>query len=148
MGSGWLKGVSSMHKGNPLSYLLLKSEVGSLFIPGSKGGRYGIHGLDMVHNPSGESHREIGDEGGSVFQFAIFGSNNIQLEHVDILLELLPRVNAGGGQPVHGFSGGIGVHEGCFEIGLELGESSKRQSGQSLLATDFCPGGSRSLLHV
>ena len=53
-----------------------------------------------------------------------------------------------GGQPVHGFSGNIGVDKGGLEVGLELSESSKRQGSQSLLATDFCPYGSGSLLHI
>ena len=146
--SGWLRGVSLMQKGNLPSYLLLKSEVGSLFIPGSEGGRYSVHSLDMVHNPSGESRRKVGDEGGGIFQFIVLGLNNVQLERIDILLELLSRVDASGGQPGHGFSGGIVVPESCLEISLKLGEGSKRHGGQSLLATDFCPDGSRSLLHV
>ena len=148
IGSGWLRGVSSMHKGNLPSYLLLKSEVGSLFVPGSEGGRYSVHSLDAVHDPSGESRRKIRDEGGGIFQFVVLGSNNVQLEHVDILLELLSRVDASGGQPGHGFLGGVVVPESCLEIGLKLGEGSKQQGGQSLLVTDFCPNGSRSLLHV
>ena len=53
-----------------------------------------------------------------------------------------------GGQPVHGFSGDVGVDEDGLEIGLELGESSERQGSQSLLAMDFCPYGSGSLLHI
>ena len=61
---------------------------------------------------------------------------------------MLSRVDAGGRQPVHGFSSGIGVYKGCLEIGLELSESSKQQGGQSLLVVDFCPGGSGSLLHI
>ena len=137
-----------MYKGNFLSYLLLKLEVGSFFIPDGEGGGYSVHSLDSVHDPSGESCREIGDEGGGIFQFVILGSNNVQLECVDILLELLSRLDLGGGQPVHGFLGSVGVHKCSFKISLKLGESSKQQGGQSLLVADFCPGGSRSLLHI
>ena len=125
IGSGWLRGISSMHKGNPPSYLLLKLEVGSFFVPGSEGGRYSVHSLDSMHNPSGESRGKVGDEGGGIFQFVVLGLNNVQLECVDILLELLSRVNASGGQPVHGFSGGVGVYESCLEISLKLGEGSR-----------------------
>ena len=148
VGSGRLENVSSVRGGNLSGYLFLEMEVGSLLIPDSKGGGHGIHGLDSVHNPGGYSSRKVGDEGGGVLDFIVLCSYNIQLECTDILLELFPRVNASGGQPSHGFLGGVGVYKHCFKISLELGKCSERLSGQSLLVADFCPCGSGSFLHI
>ena len=137
-----------MHQGNLPGYLLLELEVGSFFIPDSKSGRYVVHCLDTMQNPGQYSCREVRDEGGGICYFIVFCADYIQLECVDVFLELLSRVDAGGGQPVHGLSGGIGVDERGHEVGFELGKGPKGQHGQPLLASDFCPGGSRSLLHV
>ena len=148
IGPGHLRTISSVGKGDFAGYFLLKAEVSSFLIPDGKGGGDGVHGLDMVHNPSGYSGGKVGDKGCSVFYFIVFCSYDVQLEHTGILLELFSSINASGGQPSHGFPGGIGVHEGGFKIGLELSECSKQQGGQSLLAVDFCPRGSGSLLHI
>ena len=118
---GWLGGISSVHEGD----LLLETKVGGFFIPEGEGGGYRIHGLDAMHNPGRDSCREVGDQGGGIFQFVIFSMDNIQLECIDVFLELLSRIDTGGGQPIHGFSGGVGVNEGVFKVGLELSEGSK-----------------------
>ena len=148
VGVGRLGAISAMCEGDFSGDLLLETEVGGFLIPEGKGGRYCIHGLDVVHDPSGDSCREVGDQSGGVFQFVILGADDIQLERVDVFLELLSGIDMSGGQPVHGFSGDVGVDEGGLKISLELSESSERQGSQCLLATDFCPYGSRSLLHV
>ena len=114
-----------MHEGNLLGNLLLEMEVGGFLIPESEGGRYCVHGLNVVHDPSGDSCREVGDEGGGIFQFVILGVDNIQLKCVDVFLELLSRIDTSGRQPIHGFSSGVGVDEGVFKVGLELSEGSK-----------------------
>ena len=57
-----------MHESDLSSDLLLKAKVGSFLVPEGKGGRYCIHGLDAMHDPSGDSCREIRDQGGGVFQ--------------------------------------------------------------------------------
>ena len=137
-----------MHESDLLSDLLLEAKVGGFFVPEGKGGRYGIHGLDAMHDPSGDSCGEVGDQGGSIFRFIVFGADNIQLEHIDIFLELLSGFDASGRQPIHGFSGSVCIDKSIFKILLKLGERSKRQGGQSLLAADFCPYGGGSLLHV
>ena len=51
--------------------------------------------------------------------------DNVQLEHIDVFLELLSRIDTGGGQPIHGFSDSVGVDKGVFKISLELSEGSK-----------------------
>ena len=122
--------------------------MGGFLIPEDEGGRYGIHGLDVMHNPGGEPGGEIRDQGGGIFCFIIFGVDNIQLECIDIFLELLSSVDVSGGQPIHGFPSGVGIDKGSLKVLLKLGECSEQQGGQSLLAADFCPYGGRSLLHV
>ena len=123
--AGWLGGISLVHEGNLSGDFFLKMEMGGLFVPEGEGGGYHIHGLDAMHNPGGNSHREVGDQRGSVFQFVVLSTDNVQLERVNVFLELLSGIDMGGGQPIHGFSGGIGVDKGVFEIGLELSEGSK-----------------------
>ena len=145
---GWLGSVSSVHEGNFPGNFFLKSEMGGFFVPEGEGGRYYIHGLDAMHNPGRNSRREVGDQRGGIFQFVVLSVDNVQLEHVNVFLELLSGIDTSGGQPIHGFWGGVGVDKGVFKIGLELSEGSTRQGSQSLLASDFCPYGSRSLLHV
>ena len=86
-----------MHKGNFSGDLLLETEVGGFFVPEGESGGYHIHGLDAVHDPSGDSCGEIGDQGGSVFQFIILGADDVQFECIDIFLELLSGINSGGG---------------------------------------------------
>ena len=137
-----------MHESNLSGDLLLEAKVGGFLVPEGEGGGYGIHGLDAMHDPSGNSCGEVRDQSGGVFRFIVFGTDNIQLERVDIFLELFSGIDAGGRQPIHGFSSGVGIDKSIFEILLELSECSKRQGSQSLLATDFCPDGSGSLLHV
>ena len=123
--AGWLGGISLVHEGNLSGNLFLEVKVGGFFIPEGEGGGYHIHGLDAMHNPGGDSHREIGDQGSGVFSFIILGVDNIQLERIDVFLELLSGIDMGGGQPIHGFSGGVGVDKGIFKISLELNEGSK-----------------------
>ena len=86
-----------MHKSDLLSDLLLEVEVGSFLVPEGEGGRYGIHGLDAMHDPSGDPCGEVRDQGGSVFHFIIFGTDDVQLERIDIFLELFSSVDASGG---------------------------------------------------
>ena len=50
-----------MREGDLLGDLLLETKVGGFLIPEGKGGRYCIHGLDAVHDPSGDSCGEVGD---------------------------------------------------------------------------------------
>ena len=61
IGVGWLGAISAVHEGDLLGDLLLEAEVGSFLVSEGKGGGYCIHGLDVMHNPSGDSCREIGD---------------------------------------------------------------------------------------
>ena len=86
-----------VHEGNLSSDLLLETKVGSFLVPEGEGSWYSIHSLDVMHDPSGDSCGEIRDESGSVFYFIVFGTDNVQLERVDIFLELLSRIDAGGG---------------------------------------------------
>ena len=83
-----------MHEGDLLSDLFLKTKVGSFLVPESEGGRYRIHGLDSMHDPSGDSCREVRDQGGGVFRLVVFGVDDIQLERIGIFLELLSRIDA------------------------------------------------------
>ena len=76
--------------------LLLEVKMGSFLVPEGEGGRYGVHGLDAMHDPSGDSCREVRDQGGGVFCFIVFGADDIQLEHIDIFLELLSGTDASG----------------------------------------------------
>ena len=86
-----------MHEGDLSGDFFLEMKVGGFFVPESEGGGYRIHGLDAMHNPSGDSCGEIGDQGGGVFYFVIFGADDVQFEHIDIFLELLSGIDAGGG---------------------------------------------------
>ena len=129
IGTGWWGGIPVMHESNLSSNLLLEVKVGGFFIPEGKGGRYGIHGLDAMHDPSGDSCREVRDQGGGIFCFVVFGADDIQLERIDVFLELLSGIDMSGRQPIHGFSGSVCIDESIFKILLELGERSKRQGG-------------------
>ena len=120
-----LRAISSMCESDLSGYLFLEMEVGSLFIPRCESGGYSVHGLDMMHYPGGKSCREIGDQSGSVLQLIVLCTDDVQLECVDIFLELFSRVDMGGGQPVHGFMGSVGVYERGFKVGLELSERSE-----------------------
>ena len=86
-----------MCEGDLSGDLFLETKVGGLFIPEGEGGRYCIHGLDAMHDPSGDSCREVGDQSGGVSQFVILGADDIQLEHVDVFLELLSGIDMSGG---------------------------------------------------
>ena len=67
IGSRGLRTIPSMREGNRSSYLFLKAEMGGFLIPNSESGGYCVHGLDMMHYPSGESCRKVGNQGGGVF---------------------------------------------------------------------------------
>ena len=114
-----------VHESDFSSDLLLEAEVGGFLVPEGEGGRYGVHRLNAMHDPSGESCGEVGDQSGSVFCFIILGADDIQLERVDVFLELFSGVDASGGQPIHGFSSGIGINKGGLKVLLELGECSE-----------------------
>ena len=86
-----------MHKSDLSSDLLLEAKVGGFLVPEGKGGRYGIHGLDVMHDPSGDPCGEVRDQGGSIFRFIVFGTDNVQLERIDIFLKLLSGIDASGG---------------------------------------------------
>ena len=86
-----------VHEGNLSSDFFLEVEMGGFLIPEGEGGRYGIHGLDAMHNPGGEPSREVRDQGGGIFGFIIFGMDDIQLECIDVFLELLSSIDASGG---------------------------------------------------
>ena len=86
-----------MHESNLSSNLLLEAKVSSFLVSEGKGGRYGIHGLDAMHDPSGNSCGEVRDQGGGVFYCIVFGTDNVQLERIDIFLELLSGIDASGG---------------------------------------------------
>ena len=85
-----------MHESDFPSDLLLETKMGGFLIPEGKGGRYGIHGLDAMHDPSGDSCREVRDQGGGIFCFIVFGTDDVQLECVDIFLELFSGIDVGG----------------------------------------------------
>ena len=57
--AGWLGAIPVMHKGDFSGDLLLETKVGSFLVPEGEGGRYCVHGLDAVHDPSGDSCREV-----------------------------------------------------------------------------------------
>ena len=143
-----LWGGSSVHQGNSLSNFSLKTEVGSFLIPSSNGGRDIIHSLDTLHESNGYPHREVGDKGGSIFDFVVLSMNDIQLELVDIFLELFSSSDVSSGEPVHGFLLDISISECFFKISLKGIESPKGLAGESLLAMNFSPCGSRPFLHV
>ena len=96
-----------MHESNFSSDLLLEAKVGGFLIPEGEGGRYSVHGLDAMHDPSGDSCGKVRDQGGSIFGFIVFGMGNIEFKSVDIVLELFSRVNVGSREPVHGFLGSV-----------------------------------------
>ena len=79
---------SSVHQGYFSGNLPLETEMGSLFIPASDGGGDIVHSLDSLHDPNRDSSREVGDEGGGIFDFVILGADDIQFELVDIFLKL------------------------------------------------------------
>ena len=85
-----------MHEGNLSGNLFLETKVGGFLVPEGEGGRYSIHGLDAMHDPSGDSCGEVRDQGGGVFCFIVFGADDVQLECVDIFLELFSGIDAGG----------------------------------------------------
>ena len=85
-----------MHEGDFAGNLFLETEVGGFFVPEGESGGYHIHSLNAVHDPSGDSCREIGDQGGGVFQFVILGPDNVQFECIDVFLELLSGIDSGG----------------------------------------------------
>ena len=86
-----------MHESDLSSDLLLKAEVGSFLIPEGEGGRYGIHCLNAMHDPSGDPSGKVGDQSGGVFCFIIFGADDVQLECIDIFLELFSGVDVSSG---------------------------------------------------
>ena len=86
-----------MHVSNLPSNLLLEAEVGGFLVPEGEGGGYSVHGLDAMHDPSGEPGREVRDQGGGVFCFVILSADDVQLERIDIFLELLSSIDASGG---------------------------------------------------
>ena len=120
-----LRAISSICESDLSGYLFLETEVGSLFVPHCESGGYGVNGLDTMHYPGGKSCGEIGDQSGSVLQLVVLCVDDVQLECVDIFLELFSGVDTGGGQPVHGFMGGVGVYKRGFKVGLELSKHSK-----------------------
>ena len=97
VGEGWLGAVSVVHEGDLSSDLFLETKVGGFLIPEGEGGRYCIHGLDAMHDPSGDPCREIRDQGGGVFHLIVFSVDDIQLERIDVFLELLSRIDVSGG---------------------------------------------------
>ena len=86
-----------MHESDLSSDLLLEVEVGGFLVPEGKGGGYGVHGLDAMHDPSREPGGEVRDQGGGVFCFIVFSVDDVQLECIDIFLELLSSIDASGG---------------------------------------------------
>ena len=85
-----------VHESDLSSNLLLEVKVGSFLVPEDKGGRYRVHSLDAMHDPSGDSCGEVRDQGDGVFHFIVFGADDVQLEHIDIFLELLSGIDACG----------------------------------------------------
>ena len=85
-----------MHESNLSSNLLLEAKVGGFLIPEGEGGWYSVHGLDAMHDPSGDSCGEVRDQGGGIFRFIVFGTDDVQLERIDIFLELLSGIDASG----------------------------------------------------
>ena len=66
-----------VHEGNLSGDFFLEMKVGSLLIPEGKGGGYGVHGLDAMHDPGRDSCGEVQDQGGGVFGFIIFGTDDV-----------------------------------------------------------------------
>ena len=96
VGTRWLGVVSVMHESDFLSDLLLEVKMGGFLIPEGEGGRYSVHGLDAMHDSSGDSCGEVRDQGGSIFCFIVFGTDDVQLERIDVFLELLSGIDASG----------------------------------------------------
>ena len=86
-----------MHESNLPSDLLLEVEVGGFLVPEGESGGYGVHGLDAMHDPSGEPGGEVRDQSGGVFCFIILSADDVQLERINIFLELLSSIDASGG---------------------------------------------------
>ena len=74
--------------------------------------------------------------------------NNVEFEHMDILLELFSIIDASGGKPIHGFLQGIDISEGFLKILFKGGKSPKGLVGKSLLVVNFSPCGSGLFLHI
>ena len=66
-----------MHQGDPLGYFPLETEVGGFLVPTNDGGGDIVHGLDSLHDSNRDSSREIGDVGGSIFDFIVLDMNNV-----------------------------------------------------------------------
>ena len=126
-----------MHEGHLSGNFFLKMKVGSFFVPPSEGSGDGVHCLDAMHDPSWDSSRKVRDQGGSILGLIILGSDDIEFESIDIILELFSRVNMGHGEPVHGFLGDVGISEGIFEILFERGESPEGLVGKPLFVANF-----------
>ena len=148
VGACVLWSLSSVHQGNLSGNLPLEMEVSGFLVPAGDGGGDVVHGLDSLHDSDGDSSREVGNEGGGIFNFVVFGANDIQFKLVDVLLELFSSGNEDGGEPVHGFLLDIGFSESFLKIGLEDDKSPKGLVGKPLLAVDFSPCGSGPFLHV
>ena len=102
----------------------------------------------MLHETDRYSCGEIGNEGGGIFDFIVFGVDNIQLEVVDVFLELFSSSTVGGGKPVHGFLLDVGISESLFKITFKGSKSPEGLTGESLLSANFGPHGSGSFLHI
>ena len=139
---------SLMHQSNFLGDFPLETEVGSLFVPAADGGGDVVHGLDPLHNPDRDSCQEVRDKSGGIFDFIVFGTNNIQLELVDVFLELFSSSDVGGGEPVHGFLLDVGISKGFFKVGFKCDECPEGLVGKTLLVADFSPHGSGPFLHI
>ena len=143
-----LGGGSLVHDGDSVGDLLLETEVGSFIIPPVNGGGDSIHTLDTLHDPCWDPSLEIQDESGSVLDFVILGVDDVGFKPVDIILELLSIVDAGGGQPVHGFLGSVSITKCLLKICFKGGKSPEGLVGETLLAADLSPCGSGSFLHI
>ena len=137
-----------MHEGNLMGNLLLEAEVGSFVIPPSNGGGDSVHTLDVIHDPCWDPSLEIRDKSGSILGFIILGMDDIDLKLVDIFLELVSEVDAGGGEPVHGFLSSVDISKGLFKILFKGVEHPEGLVGKTLLAADFSPHGSGPFLHI
>ena len=68
---------SLVHQGNLPGNLPLEMEVGSFLVPTGDSGGDVVHSLNSLHDSDGDSGREIGDEGSSVFDFVVLSVNDI-----------------------------------------------------------------------
>ena len=66
-----------VHESYLSSDLLLETEVGGFFVPEGESSGYSVHGLDAMHDPSGESGGEVRNQGGGVFGFIILGTDDV-----------------------------------------------------------------------